>query len=97
MTAQRSESKPYSKVLAIQSLLELVVFSWRTYAIEFMRLGEPPLAPIKQPSAFHVASLCAALSNTEMLAPNFKARVETDPQKADTKRDTNGVSPIRIE
>ena len=25
-----------------------------TYTIEFMRLAEPPLAPIKQPSAFHV-------------------------------------------
>ena len=28
-----------------------------TYTIEFMRLAEPPLAPIKQPSAFHVALL----------------------------------------
>jgi hypothetical protein len=26
-----------------------------TYTIEFMRLAEPPLAPIKQPSGFHVA------------------------------------------
>jgi hypothetical protein len=26
-----------------------------TYTIEFMRLAEPPLASIKQPSAFHVA------------------------------------------
>jgi hypothetical protein len=29
-----------------------------TYTIEFMRLAEPPLAPIKQPSAFHVAYYC---------------------------------------
>ena len=28
-----------------------------TYTIEFMRLAEPPLPQIKQPSAFHVA-LC---------------------------------------
>jgi hypothetical protein len=28
-----------------------------TYTIEFMRLAEPPLAPIKQPSAFNVALL----------------------------------------
>jgi hypothetical protein len=26
-----------------------------TYTIEFMRLAEPPLTPIKQPSPFHVA------------------------------------------
>jgi len=26
-----------------------------TYTIEFMRLAEPPLAPIKRASAFHVA------------------------------------------
>ena len=29
-----------------------------TYTIEFMRLAEPPLAPIKHPSAFHVAYYC---------------------------------------
>ncbi len=29
-----------------------------TYTIEFMRLAEPPLASIKQPSAFHVAYYC---------------------------------------
>ena len=29
-----------------------------TYTIEFMRLAEPPLAPIKRPSAFHVAYYC---------------------------------------
>jgi hypothetical protein len=29
-----------------------------TYTIEFMRLAEPPLTPIKQPSAFHVAYYC---------------------------------------
>jgi hypothetical protein len=28
-----------------------------TYTIEFMRLAEPPLPQIKQPSAFHVALL----------------------------------------
>jgi len=31
-----------------------------TYTIEFMRLAEPPLAPIKHPSAFHVAYYCTA-------------------------------------
>jgi hypothetical protein len=30
-----------------------------TYTIEFMRLAEPHLAPIKRPSAFHVASFIA--------------------------------------
>jgi hypothetical protein len=29
-----------------------------TYTIEFMRLAEPHLAPIKRPSAFHVAYYC---------------------------------------
>jgi hypothetical protein len=29
-----------------------------TYTIEFMRLAEPPLTPIKHPSAFHVAYYC---------------------------------------
>jgi hypothetical protein len=29
-----------------------------TYTIEFMRLAEPTIAPIKQPSAFHVAYYC---------------------------------------
>ena len=29
-----------------------------TYTIEFMRLAEPHLAPIKHPSAFHVAYYC---------------------------------------
>ena len=29
-----------------------------TYTIEFMRFAEPPLAPIKRPSAFHVAYYC---------------------------------------
>jgi hypothetical protein len=29
-----------------------------TYTIEFMRLAEPPLVPIKHPSAFHVAYYC---------------------------------------
>jgi hypothetical protein len=32
-----------------------------TYTIEFMRLAEPPLAPIKHPSAFHVAYYCTAV------------------------------------
>jgi hypothetical protein len=31
-----------------------------TYTIEFMRLAEPPLAPIKLLSAFHVTSLLNA-------------------------------------
>ncbi len=29
-----------------------------TYTIEVMRLAEPNIAPIKQPSAFHVAYYC---------------------------------------
>ena len=29
-----------------------------TYTIEFMRLAEPTITPIKQPSAFHVAYYC---------------------------------------
>ena len=29
-----------------------------TYTIEFMRPAEPTIAPIKQPSAFHVAYYC---------------------------------------
>jgi hypothetical protein len=32
------------------------LFMETTYTIEFMRLAEPPLASIKQPSAFHLAS-----------------------------------------
>jgi hypothetical protein len=32
-----------------------------TYTIELMRLAEPPLTPIKHPSAFHVAYYCNLL------------------------------------
>jgi hypothetical protein len=37
-------------------MAELVAFYQTAYIIEFMRLAEPPLPQIKQPSAFHVAS-----------------------------------------
>ena len=40
-----------------------------TYTIEFMRLAEPHLAPIKHPSAFHVAYYC------KLRAPLMKASV----------------------
>jgi hypothetical protein len=33
-----------------------------TYTIEFMRLAEPPLTPIKHPSAFHIAYYCRGMS-----------------------------------
>jgi hypothetical protein len=33
-----------------------------TYTIEFIRLGEPPPASIKHPSAFHVALLHSAIA-----------------------------------
>ena len=36
-----------------------------TYTIEFMRLAEPPLAPIKHPSAFHVAYYCNLHVNSD--------------------------------
>jgi hypothetical protein len=34
------------------------MFMETTYTIEFMRPAEPTIAPIKQPSAFHVAYYC---------------------------------------
>ncbi len=45
------------------------------YAIEFMRLAEPPLTPIKQPSAFHVALLCARPTKLQTLSQ--QVRTET--------------------
>jgi hypothetical protein len=36
-----------------------------TYTIEFMRPAEPTIAPIKQPSAFHVAYYCNLRSRGE--------------------------------
>jgi hypothetical protein len=48
-----------------------------TYTIEFMRLAEPPLAPIKQPSAFHVAYYCN--SSVPLLDPSGNG------QKADLR------------
>ena len=43
-----------------------------TYTIEFMRLAEPPLAPIKHPSAFHVAYYC--ISSLTLLDPSTNAQ-----------------------
>ncbi|MGA7902129.1 MAG: hypothetical protein WCA06_05825 [Terrimicrobiaceae bacterium] len=49
-----------------------------TYTIEFMRRAEPPLAPIKRPSAFHVAYYCN-LSAT-LLNPSGNGQIaELDP------------------
>jgi hypothetical protein len=53
------------------------LFMETTYAIEFMRLAEPPLALIKQPSAFHVAFLCARLRNSK---PSVSKSAQKPPQ-----------------
>jgi hypothetical protein len=55
-----------------------------TYTIEFMRLAEPTIAPIKQPSAFHVAYYCN-LSLT-LLDPSGKAQIADLLRKASRKR-----------
>jgi len=47
-----------------------------TYTIEFMRLAEPHLAPIKRPSAFHVAYYCN-------ISPTLK-KPSADAQKGDS-------------
>jgi hypothetical protein len=45
-----------------------------TYTIEFMRLAEPPLAPIKHPSAFHVAYYC----NMNLAEKNLSGNARKD-------------------
>ena len=49
-----------------------------TYTIEFMRLAEPPLAPIKHPSAFHVAYYCiSSCFPTDSITGHFKSTIAT--------------------
>ena len=70
-----------------------------TYTIEFMRLAEPPLAPIKQPSAFHVAYYCAHVLLPLLVAPNLRlraTRIDFSNTFGDPVRGVSGCSHVTI-